>query len=363
MTTTIAWTDETWNPIRAARWVDTPAGATFKRGWHCERVSGGCVNCYAERQNVTMARGGTGLPYNRKSREMVDIYLDEKTLMEPLHWKKPRRIFVCSMTDVFGEWVSDEWLDRMFAVMALSPQHTYQVLTKRSARMREYLTATDREPVSGAPTRNQIAMTALGMCLDDLAVHSKSTLGDGLGIARHDGLQDWPLPNVWLGVSAEDQERADERIPDLLATPAAVRFLSCEPLLGPLALRPYVDFSDGGHGRAWLGAAGPAIDWVETPQHTFQVRSGATINWVIVGGESGPGARAFDLAWVRSLRDQCAAAGTAFFMKQTGENAFDSTPGTTFSLTAYRKRKSRHGEDPEEWPADLRVREWPGVRS
>ncbi len=379
--TAINWATKVWNPLTG-----------------CTRVSSGCDACYAfalhdkrHLANVKWAKTFSGVHEGVERRlgqqeswmtwagrvgpppegwavraralgmrlplpKQYDLPFSRVQLLpdrlhDPLGWRKPQRIFVDSMGDLFHPEVRDNYIDRVFAVMALSPQHTFQVLTKRAERMRQYLTATDREPVSGAPTRNQVAMAALGMCLDDLAVHSKSTLGDGLVIARHVGLQDWPLPNVWLGVSAEDQERADERIPDLLATPAAVRFLSCEPLLGPLDLAAY-DASTNSSGL-WGGVQGD-----------LQNRQGRALgrgDMIIVGGESGSGARAFDLAWARSLRDQCAAAGVAFFMKQLGENAFDSTPGTTFSLSAYRKRTSRHGADPEEWPADLRVREWPGV--
>jgi protein gp37 len=183
--TAIEWTDETWNPIRAS-------SPEHGNGWHCERVSEGCRNCYAE--VINRDRFGTGLAYTRPNRDRVEISSWRTTLGAPLRWRKPRRIFVCSMTDLFGEWVPFELIDWVFAVMALAPQHTYQVLTKRPERMREYLV----------------------------------------------GRRDWAIPNLWLGVSVEDQVAAESRIPVLLDTPAAVRFLSCEPLLGPVDLEPWL---------------------------------------------------------------------------------------------------------------------------
>ncbi|HJQ57599.1 MAG TPA: phage Gp37/Gp68 family protein, partial [Vineibacter sp.] len=214
---------------------------------------------------------------------------NEAWLTQPLAWRRPRRIFVCAHGDLFYEDVPDAWIDRVFVVMAQAPQHTFIVLSKRSARMRRYLVEVrDKRPIMP-------------------------------------GAFPWPLPNVWLGVSAEDQRRADERIPDLLATPAAVRFISAEPLLAPIDLRhiqaprfvpedheidwkfdalqtgDYYDFESGGF---WTSGDGPHRD--------------AAINWVIVGGESGPGARPMHPDWARSLRDQCAAAGVPFFFKQWG---------------------------------------------
>ena len=164
----IEWTDSTWNPIRARNL------ATGKVGWHCEHMSEACRFCYAEGIN---RRLGTGLDFKPGHRADIEIFLDEQMLLAPLRWKKPRRIFVNSMTDTFAEFVKDEWLDRMFAVMVLCPQHTFQVLTKRPERMRSYVI--------------------------------------------HLAVGGWPLKNIWLGVSAEDQATADERIPLLLQTPAA----------------------------------------------------------------------------------------------------------------------------------------------
>lgn len=206
--TGIQWTDASWNPLRTR--IDDN-GATL-RGWGCQRVSPGCVNCYAERHNHRL---GTGLLYTAEGIRDAEHYLDERALTQPLRWRKGRRIFLSSMTDIFGEWVTDGQLDRLFAVMALTPQHVYQVLTKRPERMREYIESID------GPRKVRMWQMLASMCA---AFH--------LDVER----VDWPLPNVWLGVSVEDQQRADERIPVLLSTPAAVHFLSCEPLLGPIDL-------------------------------------------------------------------------------------------------------------------------------
>lgn len=253
--TGIEWTDSTWNPIRARNL------ATGKIGWHCEHVSEGCRNCYAESINLRL---GTGLPFKPGHRGDYGIFLDEKMLLSPLRWKKPRRIFVNSMSDTFAEFVKDEWIDRMFAVMALCPEHTFQVLTKRPERMLDYMSA----------------------------------------IANRGGT--FPLPNVWLGTSAEDQAAADERIPLLLQTPAAVRFVSLEPLLGPIKL------------------ADAIMPWVfdELRRRIINDKQphprDGKLDWVIVGGESGPNARPMHPEWARDIRDQCAAAGLPYFFKQWG---------------------------------------------
>jgi protein gp37 len=239
-----------------------------------------------------------------------------------MRWKRPRRIFVCAHGDLFHESVPDAWIDRIFAVMALAPQHTFQVLTKRSARMLQYMTELWQ------PTTAQRIDFGDGDVLDIPAATSGETRHDQVIQAceefigkfrladqnNEDHWVDgslkatrfaWPLPNVWLGVSVEDQTRADERIPDLLATPAAIRFLSCEPLLGPVdvawALGHPIEIAAGFLRR---GHFSPGLETLRR------------LDWAIVGGESGPGHRLMDADWARSLRDQCAEAGVAFFMKQ-----------------------------------------------
>ncbi|MER8427778.1 phage Gp37/Gp68 family protein [Mesorhizobium sp. M1403] len=263
----IEWTDATWNPITG-----------------CSIVSPGCVHCYA------MKLAGTRLKHidSRKglTRDTVigpiwtgEVRLNKQWLHQPIAWKKPRKIFVCAHGDLFAENVPDDWIDMVFAVMALSPRHTFQVLTKRAKRMREYLDA------RGEPVAKRISR---------LAPNSLVRL---------------PLPNVWLGVSAERQKEADERVPDLLATPAAIRFVSAEPLLGSIDFR-------------YLQPGDPPveIDALNGTHGVLRPHGGrsARLDWVIVGGESGTGARPMHPAWARSIRDQCAVAGVPFFFKQWG---------------------------------------------
>jgi protein gp37 len=301
--TTIAWTESSWNPLRARRPDGEGEGPPIV-GWSCVRVSPGCTHCYAATMN---RRLGTGLDYTVPDNARVQHFISEKQLREPLGWKKPRRVFVCSMTDLFGEWVTDEQILRVWTVMHAAPQHTFQVLTKRPERARSILSRL----AWATPTQAERDAGARGFQ------------------AHLNGAPAEPLPNVWLGVSAEDQQRADERIPILLDTPAAVRWVSAEPLIGG------IDFCGiGGCCTA------PGLDWIVT------------------GGESGPGARPMDLAWARSIRDQCAAAGVAYFHKQNGagwareHNARGLDCGPA----------DRKGEHQEHWPPDLRVREYPAVR-
>ena len=271
----IEWTDVTWNPL---------AG--------CSIVSPGCANCYAMRQAARIERMGGADHYVGLTEMVKDkpvwtgktALASEKTLRAPLRWKTPLRIFVNSMSDLFHENVPDEWIDKIFAVMALSPQHTFQVLTKRSKRMRAYMAA-GRANVIGEEMMRTGRVYSGFRCVN------------------------WPFPNVWLGVTAEDQTRADERIPDLLATPAAARFVSVEPMLGPVDLRniksptraeSYFDALDG---ELW----GPNYG------------RNAEIDWIICGGESGPGARPMHWRWEESLRQQCAVASVPYFRKQWGE--------------------------------------------
>ena len=316
--TKIEWAESTWNPVTG-----------------CTKVSPGCANCYIERTP----------PFRMEGRWFVKgaipVRLHPDRLDVPLRWRKPRRVFVCSLADLFHEDVPDAFIDQVFATMALAPQHTFQCLTKRPERMRAYLTGKEL-PVyfhdgslsprpADRPTK--VLWAAQQMC-DDGAPYKEYLIGDDM---------DWPLPNVWLGVSVENQRMADERIPVLLDTPAAVRFLSCEPLLGPLDLRPWLE-------RRVLHS--PDLGGVGTNSYAPR------IDWVIVGGESGPGSakrklverchcrtdgrwsctgyreprfwacedchgtgwrpKPKELEWVRGIRDQCVAAGTAFHLKQLG---------------------------------------------
>jgi protein gp37 len=305
--TKIEWTDATWNPVRG-----------------CTRVSAGCVNCYA--QSVAARFSGPGMPYeglaertSRGARWTGKVALVEAALTIPLRWKRPRRIFVNSMSDLFHEAVPDAYIDRVFAVMALAPQHIFQVLTKRPERMREYVSQFNEASLEETDEWREVSYRL--DCDDDpegsAAWHAQTgRLQEAYDQVRQSFSDNKPLPNVHLGVSVEDQASADERIPHLLATPAAVRFLSCEPLLGPVNLRwaKWVDYKS----RFVRG------------ETTYQYDGVKGLHWVIVGGESGRDARPMYPDWARSLRDQCAEAEVPFFFKQWGEwrIAQDAPPGT-----------------------------------
>jgi protein gp37 len=309
--TSIEWTNETWNPTTG-----------------CDRTSPGCDRCYA----LTMAKRLKGMgsaKYQtdgdpKTSGPGFGVAMHEAALTEPLRWTKPRRVFVNSMSDLFHADVTDEFIAKVFALMALTPQHTYQLLTKRHGRMRSLLGSQE-----------------FVRLVDDHREQTRPGCGD-----FH-----WPLPNVWLGVSVEDQKRADLRIPALLDTPAAVRFLSCEPLLGPIDLcGPIVP----GRGRPkltyWLdGRPSWGPDQTDDRGRVFQeLAVGPRIDWVIVGGESGAGARPMDSAWVGQIVEQCQHSSTAAFVKQLG------------SVWARANSASdTKGGKPDDWPADLRVREYP----
>lgn len=245
--TKIEWADRVWNPTVG-----------------CRRVSEGCRNCYAERMARRLAAMGRD-----EYRDITDgaghwngsVKVLDDRLNEPLKWEKPGKVFVDSMSDLFHEDVPFDFFYRVMYVMSATPEQTYLVLTKRPKRMFQYMTAF----YENVEKNGYLAMT--------------------------------PLPNLWLGVSVEHQVAADERIPWLLDTPAKKRFLSCEPLLGPIDLSDE-DIEGGGGPFSWLDLG---------------------IHWVIVGGESGPHARPMHVEGVRSLRDQCQAADVPFFFKQWGE--------------------------------------------
>ena len=303
----IEWTDATWNPL---------AG--------CSVTSPGCTNCYAMRTAGVRLRNHQKYAGTTKMVKGNPVWTgqigqaDDDVWTEPLRWRKPRRVFVNSMGDLFHPNVTDAQIDRAFAIMALCPQHVFQILTKQAKRMRDWVKRRDLRFVLEAAT-------GLGFTtVDDLPA----------------GVLVWPLANVHLGVSVEDQQRADERISVLLDTPAARRFISAEPLLGPLNLRA-VEIADTGICMdAMTGHCGDALF------------TAAGLDWVIVGGESGPGSRVCDGQFVGRIVEQCLGAGVPVFVKQLGARAVWG--GKPLAL------KDRKGGDMAEWPASLRVRQMPG---
>jgi protein gp37 len=315
--TGISWTDETWNPVVG-----------------CSIVSPACTNCYAMAMAARIERMSGGKTHYLGTTKVVNgkpvwtgnlVRAPDHIVTAPLRWKRPRRIFVNSMSDLFHGDMPEEWIDEVFAVMALSPQHTFQILTKRPERMRAYLT---RDWASAARFHVE-SLT--------LPTISKNAGNAQERLRRYTlpGLPH-PLENVWLGVTAEDQARADERIPPLLSTPAAVRFVSAEPLLGPIDLR-------------WALFQNPiliGIGFLKRGRFSPGLENLRPLDWVIVGGESGPAARPTHPDWIRSIRDQCAAPGVAFHFKQWGEWAPICNLADGEADTLYRSnRVAEEGED------------------
>lgn len=293
--TEISWTHrpgtvgKTWNPIQG-----------------CRRVSPGCENCYAERIAARFAVDGWshGL-INLKTRKWNgSARLAAHKLAEPMSWRKPATVFTNSMSDLFYEGFTNEQIAAVFGVIAAVPQHTFQVLTKRAKRMREWF---------GWVTRAEPMFSGLPNYPDHVRERSVVCRAAWEHLHPSDKVLDfqrgpWPLPNVWLGVSVENQSAADERIPELLATAAAVRFLSCEPLIGSVDLDRWVfDRQRSVRHMMNVGLNSDQADSYISPM---------SIGWVIAGCESGPRARPCSVDWLRSLRDQCAQAGVPYFLKQ-----------------------------------------------
>jgi protein gp37 len=308
----IEWTDASWSPTLG-----------------CTRVSQGCDGCYAIRTvhrmahnpNLKVSAAAGGLTEHRDGR--LDWTGAVRSLPDrlelPLQWRKPRRIFVDSQSDLFHDQVPDEFIERVFAVMMLATQHTFQLLTKRHGRMRSLLNRSE--------FRKKVAWEAgkLSLVSDSSGDARRMRLRKNLDTSQVDK---WPLPNVWLGVSVETQQWADIRVPALLDTPAAVRWVSCEPLLGPVSLAP--EWLAPPTISCWAPGYRPDVAdaaafnaMARAAAQTFARRAGqsapAFVDWVVVGGESGPAARPMHPSWARSLRDQCQAAGVPFFFKQHGE--------------------------------------------
>lgn len=318
--------------IEWTRGDDGTPGATWNPVTGCEKVSPGCDNCYA----LTFAERWRGTP-GHYFEHGFDVQLRPGKLDLPLRWRKPRRIFVNSMSDLFHKDIPDEYIAQVFAVMALARRHTFQVLTKRHGRMRSLL-------------NDGRWCMSVGMAMEEIRPYS---------LNEFEQQPMFPLPNVWLGVSVENQQWADIRIPALLDTPAAVRFLSCEPLLGGVDLADWMPpgfarwqcwycrrFFFGAH-HAACPRCGEVGGWCGS--HIGNSKpNGQPIDWVIVGGESGPGARPMHPGWARSLRDQCADAGVPFLFKQAG------------SVLAREWGGTGKGGDPATWPEPF-AREFPAV--
>jgi protein gp37 len=329
----IEWTDATWNPIVG-----------------CSRVSPGCEHCYAERfvhRGLAEQHRGLTVIGKKGPRWTGEARLVESRLGEPLSWRKPKRVFVNSLSDLWHEAVSNETVARIFGVMAACPHLTFQVLTKRPKRMREWFSwiAAEGEEVLAAvgekPDGNdgQIA-AACAMYVKEKDCGGLLTRAQFTCAVQ----QSWPLANVWLGVTAEDQQRADERIPMLLDTPAALRFVSYEPGIGPVRFDRIGDDE--------MGATYDALRGCMSGDHEHS--GGPRLDWLIVGGESAQGgaeARGLELDWAYSTIEQCRGYRVPVFMKQLGSRAGSS--GFNY------KTADRAGANPSEWPADLRVREFP----
>ncbi len=303
MPTKIEWADEVWNITTG-----------------CTPISAGCQNCYAKRMAQRL-KGRAGYPAD----DPFKVTFHPDKLDAPLRWKKPRRIFVVSMGDLFHEDVTDEMIDKVFAIMASSGRHTFMLLTKRPQRAHEwfqrvsdgakkaknmyqsalidYYSRNDvdlSEPhqVPAAPTGElRFIYDSMRDIKPEMTIEERFS-GKSIGECHWRG---WPLDNVWLGVTAENQAMADERIPILLQIPAAKHFASLEPLLKPVDVRPYLP-------RKWTLAC-----------HDYPTERTIGLDGIVAGGESGPGARPSHPDWFRKVRDDCAAAGVPFTFKQWGE--------------------------------------------
>lgn len=347
----IEWTDATWNPVVG-----------------CAKVAQGCKHCYAEAMAKRLARMGQdhyAAVVNDTGWNGRAVTVPE-ALSKPLRWKKPRRIFVNSMSDLYHEDVPFEFIAAVYGVMAACPQHLFIILTKRPKRMREFFGwVSPAVPGANADTARKCAKYAVG-CIDGIA---------HLHRFRDASQQVWPLPNVIHGYSASTQADLDAGIGDLLATPSARRCLSLEPLIGPIKVEPYLGNEVIAYGEA--GKRGATDFEVKPPR----------LHWILVGGESGPGARRCDIAWIHSIVAQCKAAGVPAFVKQLGAHVT-----TNFYDDATQQSWEEHGRewpmpddwdgihqpctdemvrltltdpkggDPSEWPADLRVRQFPEAR-
>ncbi len=327
--TNIEWTDATWNPVTG-----------------CTKVSAGCKHCYAERDWTRLSANQKTRYYGR---EFTDVQCHANVLDKPVRWTKQRMIFVNSMSDLFHEAVPDDFIDYVFGIMWAclwardqQPGHIFQVLTKRAERMHDYLRQDRRKQWASAAVNK-------GGGADPDRIWDQVIDATG------------PHPRIWLGVSIEDQKTADERIPPLLETPAAVRWVSAEPLLGPVNLNR-IDYQEdcgedfgGWNGFDAIGTWGNALtgEWFSAERSGATLRGHAEsfetshLDWVVVGGESGPHARPMHPDWARSLRDQCVDAKVPFLFKQWGEH-------TAGELAEH----PIHAGDGGAWRLDQRGKRW-----
>lgn len=315
----ISWTDATW-PIVAG----------------CDYVSPGCSNCWAVRDSWRLAHNPNPKVHNayfgtvdkQESGKLVwsDIVRPlYDRLKWPLTWRAERLIFVCSQADLFNRKVPFEFIAAAFGVMTMANWHTYQVLTKHPKRMREFFAWLDKQPGGALETCLWNARQIIGPCSYE---------------PYPDCRPEWPLEHVWLGTTVEDQQRADERIPELLRCPAAVRWLSVEPMLEAIDL-------------GLMGTAPKEWGYGHAAIYTL-------LHWIVCGGESvqtRANTRPFYLSWARALHAQSHAAGVAFFLKQLGTKPIVSGP----PLFAVGKNSRYKWHEPEHWPADLRVQNFPTV--
>ena len=364
--TKIEWADSSWNPVTG-----------------CSKVSAGCAHCWAERQATRFAgRGG----YPKENPFAVTRHPER--LADPLHWRKPRRVFVNSMSDLFHPDVSVNFIDQVFAVMLLAPQHTFLVLTKRPERMATYTNQRVVGQAEGFTYGDSIRLRAVEMLrgLHERFANEVARRSGPLGRAP------WPLANVWLGTSIEDQPTANERVIHVLRCQAARRFVSYEPALGLVDFTridytkrlveeltafvrgrgrdPDKEIVGYGPGTAWINAL--SGEWCDGEDYGKEKER---LDWVIAGGESGPKARPCYLEWIKSVVEQCRGAGVSVFVKQLGRFPSSNQPEGTFweplwGDKACTKLSGRYapcgglahkGGNPADWPEDLRVQEYPNA--
>ncbi len=318
----IEWTQWTWNAVSG-----------------CTKISPGCAKCYAEQYAIRFNRnGGSYLPGK------AEIICHEDRLDAPLRRKKPTVFFVNSTSDFFHEDIPDEFRDKMFGIMALADRHIFQILTKRPDRMLEYMTRKDASGVHVETSEQAASLMSAEARAGAQAMRIAYERGEDVSDPWWDTWWHWPLKNVWMGVSVENQYWADDRLPKLMYTPAAVRFVSAEPILKPFTLFPWT----GPNIRCQHNNWAPEPDSFCDPCHCYPDRP--ALDWLILGGESGPDARECYGGIQEAMLDlKTEATSTPIFVKQMG--------------TRYAKQHGLKGkaDDIEALPHDLKVRNYPAA--